>query len=148
MTEKVILIPELKVFDFQESLNFYTELAGFEILYDRIEEEFAMLEINGARLMIESLTSKRRTWEVGVLERPLGRGINFQIEIPNVQILYEKFKQATYPIFFEIEEKWYRKKDNEVGHRQFLVQDPDGYLLRFFQDLGMKSIKESLIDEK
>jgi len=23
-----------------------------------------------------------------------------------------------------------------AGNRQFLLQDPDGYLLRFFQDLG------------
>ena len=40
-----------------------------------------------------------------------------------------------------MEEKWYRKNDKEVGHKQFLVQDPDGYLLRFFQDLGIREIK-------
>jgi hypothetical protein len=33
-------------------------------------------------------------------------------------------------------EKWYRAGDRELGQRQFLVQDPDGYLLRFCQDLG------------
>jgi hypothetical protein len=42
------------------------------------------------------------------------------------------------PVFMEIEEAWYRRKDVEVGNRQFLVQDPDGYLLRFFQDLGTR----------
>lgn len=141
MTEKTILTPELKVFNFKESLDFYIQLAGFEILYDRPEEDFAMLGINGARLMIEGLTEKSRTWKVGELERPLGRGMHFQIEVPDVQSLYENFKKAGYPIFFDMEEKWYRKNDQQLGNKQFLVQDPDGYLLRFFQDLGSRSIK-------
>ena len=140
-TEKTILTPELKVLNFQESLDFYTKIAGFEILYDRPEEDFAMLGINGARLMIEGLTDKSRTWKVGNLERPFGRGMHFQIEIPDVESLYDNFKKAKHPIFFEMEEKWYRKNDTEVGNKQFLVQDPDGYLLRFFQDLGSRSIK-------
>ena len=138
MEEKPTLTPELKVLDFTKSLDFYTRLAGFEILYDRPEEDFAMLGINGARLMIEGLTDKSRTWEVGKLERPFGRGINFQIAVPDVQSLYENFKKANYPIFRDMEEKWYRVKDKETGHKQFLVQDPDGYLLRFFQDLGIR----------
>ena len=40
-----------------------------------------------------------------------------------------------------MEEKWYRKNDTEVGNKQFLVQDPDGYILRFFQNLGMRPKK-------
>lgn len=36
----------------------------------------------------------------------------------------------------ECEEAWYRKGDFEVGQRQFLVQDPDGYLLRLVEGLG------------
>ncbi len=139
MQEKPTLIPELKVFNFQESLDFYTKLAGFEILYDRPEEDFAMLTINGARLMIEGLTPKSRTWKVAELERPLGRGMHFQIEVRDVKSLYQSFKNANWSIFFEMEEKWYRKNDTEVGHIQFLVQDPDGYLLRFCQSLGVRS---------
>jgi hypothetical protein len=34
------------------------------------------------------------------------------------------------------EEKWYRTGARETGVRQFLVQDPDGYLLRLQQRLG------------
>jgi hypothetical protein len=40
-----------------------------------------------------------------------------------------------------VEEKWYRVNDQETGNKQFLVQDPDGYLLRFFEDLGIKREK-------
>jgi hypothetical protein len=33
---------------------------------------------------------------------------------------------------------WYRIGELEVGRREFLVQDPDGYLLRFAEDLGRR----------
>ena len=130
-----ILIPELQVLDYDKSLDFYTQLAGFIVVYDRPEESFAMLEINGARLMIEELTDHRRSWLVGQMERPFGRGMHLQIEVKDVHQLYQKFKDAEYQIFFNLEEKWYRVNDKEIGHYQFLVQDPDGYLLRFFQKI-------------
>ena len=37
-----------------------------------------------------------------------------------------------------MEERWYRVGAEARGNRQFWVQDPDGYLLRFFQDLGLR----------
>ena len=52
-----------------------------------------------------------------------------------------------YPIFFEMEEKWYRSGSNDVCNRQFLVQNPDGYLLRFFQDLGERSSHGARVSE-
>ena len=136
MTKQPTLIPELQVLDYDKSLGFYTRLAGFEVVYDRPEENFAMLETNGARLMIEGLTTKTRSWLVGPMERPFGRGMHLQIEVQNVEHLYHHFKKAGYRIFFELDEKWYRVNDIEIGHRQFLVQDPDGYLLRFFEKIG------------
>ncbi len=133
------ITPELKVFDFKKSLDFYTNLAGFSILYDRPEHDFAMLEINGSNLMIEGLTEKSRTWKVAELEQPLGRGMHFQIMVKDVEGLYSSLKKFDYPIFFKMEEKWYRKDDKEMGQKQFLVQDPDGYLLRFAEDIGERS---------
>jgi hypothetical protein len=44
----------------------------------------------------------------------------------------------------EIEEKWYRKDNHGVGSRQFLVQDPDGYLLRFSENLGERLIRNDV----
>ena len=38
-------------------------------------------------------------------------------------------------IAFDIEENWYRQDDKLLGNREFLIQDPDGYLLRFFEDI-------------
>jgi hypothetical protein len=98
-----------------------------------------MLEINGARLMIEGIVTKSRSWLVGQMERPFGRGMHLQIEVQDVLCLYQNFRREGCQIFFNLEEKWYRVNDLEVGHKQFLVQDPDGYLFRFFEKIGTRS---------
>jgi catechol 2,3-dioxygenase-like lactoylglutathione lyase family enzyme len=129
------LVPELYVSNFQNSIKFYTQFLGFSIQYQREEEGFAYLSLGHAQIMIDEI-GEGRTWHTGKFEHPFGRGINFQIEVEDVEALYKKLKDNHIPIFLELEEKWYRKNDKEVGNKQFLVQDPDGYLLRFVQDLG------------
>lgn len=130
------LVPELKVSDFRRSLAFYVELAGFEILYQRPESHFAYLSLDGAELMIERDDG---IWRTGLLEHPYGRGINLQIEVPDVETLHRRFLARGYPIMVPMEERWYRRDSLYLGQKQFLVQDPDGYLLRFGQDLGTRS---------
>lgn len=134
------MIPELIVLHFETSLDFYIKVAGFHIVYDRPEENFAMLEINGARLMIEEFNPNGRFWLVGEMERPFGRGMHLQIEVEDVDRHYHNFTKIHYPILFAMEEKWYRIGQDEKGHKQFLVQDPDGYLLRFFENIGIRPV--------
>ena len=131
------LVPELIVFDFQKSLNFYTKILGFKIEYDRPEKKFALLSFGNSQLMINQ---RNGVWETDKLEYPLGRGVNFQIECSNVDLLIEKLKNNNFELFQEVEENWYRKDNKELGNREFLVQDPDGYLLRFAQNLGERNI--------
>jgi catechol 2,3-dioxygenase-like lactoylglutathione lyase family enzyme len=130
------LVPELKVSDFERSLAFYVELAGFEILYRRPESQFAYLSLDGAELMIECDDGM---WRTGSLEHPYGRGINLQIDVPDLEAPHHRFLAHGYPIMVPIEERWYRRDNLYLGQKQFLVQDPDGYLLRFGQDLGARS---------
>ena len=132
------LTPELSVRDFATSLEFYTRVLGFAVRYQRPEEGFAFLEIGDATLMIDQL-GLGRDWQTAALEYPLGRGVNFQIMVADLDPLLERLHCAGTPLFADVEEKWYRKDQLEVGNRQFLVQDPDGYLLRFAQDLGERS---------
>lgn len=75
----------------------------------------------------------------GKFEYPLGRGINFQIDTDNVQELTNSLKTDNYPLLRDISDSWYRENDILHGCRQILVQDPDGYLLRFSQGIGEKS---------
>ena len=76
----------------------------------------------------------------GKLEYPLGVGINFQIDVINIDDIYNKLKKEKYKIFVDVEDHWYRKDNVLMGCREFLVQDPNGYLLRFSQDLENKEI--------
>lgn len=139
MSTQSQLVPELSVTNFQNSLKFYSEILGFTIKYQREEEGFAYLRLGNAELMIDEI-GKGRTWKTGVFEYPLGRGINFQIEVPSFLPILEKLRKNNIDLFLDVEEKWYRKGDKEVGNKQFLVMDPDGYLLRFAQDLGERSL--------
>lgn len=136
------LIPELKVTSLHASLAFWRDILGFAILYDRPEEGFARIERDGTEFMLDEYDNgpaeRRGIWDVGVCEYPLGRGINFQISVAEVAPLLEALATAGWPLFFGPEERWYRAGSEEIGVRQFLVQDPDGYLLRLSQSLGRR----------
>ncbi len=70
-------------------------------------------------------------WVAGPLGAPLGRGVNFQIEVQALQPILDRLAGAGWPLFMEPEEAWYRS-----GQRQFVVMDPDGYLFRLAEDIG------------
>lgn len=131
------LIPELSVSNLEKSIEFYTKIIGFKIDFKRDESNFAQISFQGSQMMIEEVNNR---WNTGELEIPFGRGINLQIEVQNVQSIVDNLKKNNYPIFVEIEENWYKVDDQLLGSREFLVQDPDGYLLRFAEDIGMKSL--------
>lgn len=132
------LVPELQVSDFSKSLTFYIDLLGFSVVYSRPEEKFAYIKRGNAEIMLEEPTNPERTWNTAELKHPYGRGINFQIEVEDIDSLYDKIKPTGFVPFLDMEEKWYQKDAFQVGNRQFLIQDPDGYLLRFYQDLGTR----------
>ncbi|AHF07111.1 bleomycin resistance protein [Desulfitobacterium metallireducens] len=127
------LIPELTVLDINKSLNFYLNILQFNIEYERREERFAMLSLNDSQIMIEE---RNGNWETGSLTYPFGRGINLQIAVNDIDELYKNVIINDYPVKIEIEENWYRADDKLLGLKEFLIMDPDGYLLRFAQDIG------------
>lgn len=121
------------------SLKFYCDILGFILVYERKEEGFAFLERDGAQLMLDKI-GKARTWTHpnAPLEKPLGRGINLQIKVASIASLLEAITTHNISLFLPVEEKWYRRGDDEIGQRQFIVSDPDGYLLRFYEQTGTK----------
>jgi catechol 2,3-dioxygenase-like lactoylglutathione lyase family enzyme len=133
------LIPELDVADLDKSLAFYVGGIGFKILYERPEERFAFLDFEGAQLMLEEAKGPGRRVRTALLERPFGRGVNFQIAVADVDALHERVRQAGVDPIIPMEIRWYRRDDAELGNKQFWVADPDGYVLRFFSDLGRRS---------
>jgi catechol 2,3-dioxygenase-like lactoylglutathione lyase family enzyme len=130
------LVPEFVCSNFAESLRFYTGLLGFRVLYSRPEERFAYLERDGAELMLEQSVSKDRLWPRAELAYPFGRGINFQIQVADAEGLHAAILAAGVAVYLPLEERWYRREADEIGVKQFAIQDPDGYLLRFSQVIG------------
>ena len=134
------LIPELEVEDLDRSLAFYTGIIGWTVAYTRPEERFAFLELEGANLMLEEAAGPGRRFHGAPLEHPFGRGVNFQIQVGDVDAVYARVLAAQSRVVLAMEERWYRRRDHEVGNRQFVVEDPDGYRLRFFTDLGKRPL--------
>jgi len=130
------LVPEISVTDIEESLRFYTEILGFKVEYSRPGDRFAFLSLQGSQLMVEEIN---HNWDTGELERPYGRGVNLQIEVECVEELLRSLEEHGYQLFRPLKESRYRGDGVVYGQKEFLVQDPDGYLLRFAQDLGEKA---------
>lgn len=131
-------IPELSVTNLENSLNFY-KTAGFKVEYDRPENKFAFISLGKIQFMLQEIADNDK-WDVAPLSYPFGNGINFQLEVENLDEIYNSFKNSNYKIIFDIEENWYRQDNKLLGNKEFLIQDPDGYLLRFSEDLGEKEI--------
>lgn len=132
------LIPELSVSNFEKSLEFYTKILGFKIEYSR--EKFAFLSFQGSQIMIDhGNDNKSSPWFTGALKYPKGRGIHFQIEVKDISILLNRLNKHKYPIKHPLKEYWFRKDDCLIGMKGFLVMDPDGYLLMFNEDIGIKN---------
>ena len=131
-------IPELTVTNLKKSLNFYKSI-GFKIEYDRPENKFVFISLGDIQFMLQEITNDDK-WSIAPLSYPFGNGINFQLEVNNLDEIYNNLKTNNYKIAFEIEENWYRQDNKILGNKEFLVQDPDGYLLRFSEDLGEKEV--------
>ncbi|WIX98607.1 VOC family protein [Amycolatopsis mongoliensis] len=134
------LVPELLVSDILNSIEFWCGICGFDIDYQRPEEGFAHVSLDSAHIMLEQ-RGIGRNWLTAPLEPPLGRGINFQISVPSLDPILAALSDAGHPLFMPPETKWYRIGElGEAGVRQFLVTDPDGYLVRFQASLGRRPI--------
>ena len=145
-----MLVPELDVTALAPSLRFYAEVLEFRILFERSAERFAYLERDGVELMIQEAAGPGRRFRTAPLEPPCGRGVNFQLRVEDVDAVHARAVEAGADIIVSVEERWYRvdvvesggrwqvKGPTDVGNRQFVLADPDGYLWRPFRDLGLR----------
>lgn len=122
------LIPELTVVDLEQTKKFYIDILHFRVEYERPEDKFIFLSLEGNQMMFEE---DNGNWSVGILEHPFGRGVNFEMTVSNVDILYKAVLDAGITPFREIKINHYRNGNEDIVQKEFLVQDPDGYLLRF-----------------
>jgi catechol 2,3-dioxygenase-like lactoylglutathione lyase family enzyme len=134
-------VPELLVTDLGVSLAFWRGLLGFVVVYDRPQEGFAFLNLDGAEVMLERRSDAMRQWLTGRLAVPFGRGVNFPVEVPSLDAISNRLREASWPpLFMDLEEKWYVTGAVETGQRQLSVQDPDGYLVRLVETIGQRPL--------
>jgi catechol 2,3-dioxygenase-like lactoylglutathione lyase family enzyme len=126
------LVPELMVTDIRRSLAFWCGPCGFAVLYDRPEDGFACIERDGSRLMLDELPKDGpHRWQVAEAAAPFGRHVNFELAVEAVEPILAALAALGWPLFMAPEVTRYRIGAGGVTVRQFLVQDPDGYLIRF-----------------
>ena len=77
------------------------------------------------------IEEKNDNWSVGKLEYPYGNGINISMSVNNIECLYENLKDTKIQFFLELKINEYRVNNKTFQDKEFLIQDPDGYLLRF-----------------
>ena len=121
------LIPELSVTNIEQSKDFYTKL-GFKIIYERKEDKFCFIQLENNQIMLEQ---QNENWNVGEMEYPFGRGINISMSISNIEEFYYQTIKNGFKVFWELETHSYKVNDKVYDDKEFLIQDPDGYLLRF-----------------
>ena len=122
------LIPELAVSDIGRTKDFYMNVLSFRLEYERPEDKFIFLSLEGNQLMFEQ---DNGNWSTGALEYPYGRGVNFEMTVSDVEKLYKRVLEAGIRPFRELKVSHYRNGDEDIVQKEFLIQDPDGYLLRF-----------------
>ena len=74
-------------------------------------------------------------WKTDKLVYPFGRGINLQIETKDIQIVQSVQKKHKIKSFKDVFESSYRVGRKTYKQLEILIQDPDGYLFRFSQDV-------------
>lgn len=121
------LIPELSVSNIIQSKAFYQKI-GFHILYERPQNKFCFLQLEKNQIMIEEINDN---WQVGKLKYPFGNGINISMSLSNIVDYYNKLKNNNISFFLPLKISEYEVAGQIYQDSEFLLQDPDGYLIRF-----------------
>jgi uncharacterized glyoxalase superfamily protein PhnB len=106
----------------QLSAKFYKKL-GFEVVHS--EDDHSVVALNGFEITLVTMRDEDE-FAKDSMSSDKGRGIYVYIRIDDVDATYKNFvaiglKPVTEP------------KDWEWGNREFVVKDPDGYKLCFWQ---------------
>ncbi|ACD53303.1 aldoketomutase [Clostridium botulinum] len=128
------LVPELSVEDIEKSKEFYIDILGFKLEYERIEDKFEFISFEEAQIMIEEINEY---WNTATLEYPFGRGINFQINVSSVDGIISSLNKNNVEVFRDVKINTYEGDGEAYVEKEILVQDPDGYLLRFSQIINV-----------
>ncbi len=116
------IAPELFVRDIDASLRFYVEQLSFRTV--RRESGFAVVALGGAHLLLATPDESVPAMGSWLASGPRGVGLNIRIMVDAVDALYQLASDRGATVIQEIDDRVY-------GLRDFIIADPDGFLLRF-----------------
>ena len=93
------LIPELTAKDIEATKAFCVGVLRFRVEYERPEDKFAFLSLEGDQLMFRQENGSR---SVRPLEHPYGRGVNFEMTVSDVRALYGRIPENRIVPFREL----------------------------------------------
>ncbi len=85
------------------------------------------MQLEKNQLMIQE---ESNVWNTGKMEYPYGRGVNISMTVSDVQKMYDELKSKNVKFYLDLEVHEYRTGNEIFYDKEFLIQDPDGYLLR------------------
>ena len=133
-----MLMAEMMVTDYPASLRFWTGVLGFDLAFQRPAQKLACLQRpEGAQVMIYQ---RDGDWETGPMQPPLGRGLVVQVYVADAAALAAQVQATGVPFYVPLREKWRDWGDRLGGQREFLVQDPDGYLVMVAERIGERPL--------
>ncbi len=112
----VTVAPEFFVRDLDASIAFYRDGLGFQVL--RREPDFAVVALGAANVLLAAETL------AGEMTGTRGIGVNVRIMVDDVDAMYRLASASGARIVHAIADRYY-------GLRDFILADPDGFLLRF-----------------
>lgn len=119
------LTPNLMVENVAETLAFYREILGFEIVTTLPEQEpfdFAIVHRDGVELMFQSRLSLSENVPA-LTGSPIGASQTFYIEVEGIRGLYDSLREKV-EIVVDFHTTFY-------GTHEFYFRDLNGYILSF-----------------
>jgi uncharacterized glyoxalase superfamily protein PhnB len=119
----------LMVEDVNEAVEFYRDVLGFELVMSVPEEgryDWAMISRGGAEIMLQSRASLAGEYPL-FNESGIGGSLVLYFNVTGVDELYERVRGKAKPVI-DIH-------DTPYGMREFAIEDNDGYVLTFAEEL-------------
>ncbi len=123
----VKVAPEFFVRDVAAAVRFYVDKLGFVAL--RQEADFAVVAVGEAHVLLAHESIAPDSAQLAATAR--GAGVNIRIMVDDVDAVHQRAKANGVRIVHDIGDRYY-------GLRDFILADPDGFMLRFAQAIAAK----------